>query len=178
MDYDSVASVYLKAPDQPFEAVVLPSSPARRLRDALEPIATHGWWCRPTNERMARLGLGFLEGYVRGRAASLGEAAPAVVVAAFGVFEPGFLSGIYEQAGRTASRDDALAARREGVEESLASLLEGAELAPVADALAPAVEGLDGAARPLFGGLRELPVALDAGRAPVAGGRAGAGAPR
>src|SRR5688500_5539273 len=74
VDYDSVASVYLKAPDQPNEAVVLPSSPARRLRDALEPIATHGWWCRPTNERMARLGLGFLEGYVRGRAASLGEA--------------------------------------------------------------------------------------------------------
>ena len=54
-------------------APVVGAGPARRLRDAIEPIAMHAVWARRTNERLAGLGLDFLGGYVWGRAAALGE---------------------------------------------------------------------------------------------------------
>jgi len=158
MDYDLIASLFLTPPAEPPVPPVLPQTPARRLRDALEPLATHGWWCRPVNERLAELGLDFMTGYVWGRAAALGEPAPAVVVATFAVFEPGFLSATYVQARAAAKRDDVLRARLEGTVESLAAVLGDVadEAGEVADRLAAALARLDGAGRPLFSGLREL----------------------
>ena len=60
----------------------VPETPARRLRDALEPIATQGWGSPVAGEGMDRLGLPFLHGYVWGRAASLGSPVASVVVSA------------------------------------------------------------------------------------------------
>ena len=78
-------------------------SPARRLRDACEPIAQHPVWSRYVNERLAELGLDFLTAYVGGRAAYLGDPAEPVVAATFAWFEPSLIAGIYQLARQTAS---------------------------------------------------------------------------
>lgn len=158
MTYDDIVAVFFAPPAASVQPPTLPGTPARRLRDALEPIATQGWWGRPPNDRLAALGLGFLDGYVWSRAAALGEPAPAVVVAAFGVFEPGLISAVYEQGRATAARDDVLQAREEGAVETLTGLVEADDAAAIADPLLAALGLLDGMARPLFSALRELPL--------------------
>ncbi|CAN5581675.1 hypothetical protein BH23ACT3_BH23ACT3_17630 [soil metagenome] len=166
MTYDEIAAIFLTPTDQPFPPLVPPSaSPARRLRDAVEPIATQGWWSRPAGDRITGLGLPFLPGYVWGRAAALGEPAASVVVAAFGVFEPGMLTGAYDAGRSFVGRDDVLAERAEGAAEALDSLVTADEADAVAEPLMQAVGGLDGLGRPLFGALRELP------QPPTPGGR-------
>jgi len=124
-------------------APVAEGSPARRLRDAIEPIAMHSVWSRRTNERLRPLGLDFLGAYVWGRAAALGEPAAGVVVSSFAVFEPGMLTATYEQARAACSRDVMLAARAEATIESLHESLGGADVAGVADRLAEAVSAAD-----------------------------------
>ena len=158
MTYDDVIAMFFAAPAEPIPVPVVPDTPARRLRDALEPIATHGWWARPPAEGLARLGLGFFDGYVWGRAAALGTPDPAVVVATFGVFEPGLLTAVYQQGVATASREDVLAARADGAAASLAGLVDPVEAAAVADPLLDVLADLDGMGRPLFSALRALPM--------------------
>jgi hypothetical protein len=160
MDYDDIASVYLVPMAEPVPAPAVPSTPARRLRDALEPIATQGWWGRAVNGRMKALGLDFFQGYVWGRAASLGEPTAAVVAATFGVFEPTFIGGVYNSATVVASRFDVLAARDLGASEGMMSLI-GASTAGVTSQLLDALHELDGTARPLFSGLRALDLPED-----------------
>ncbi|MGH3631813.1 MAG: helix-turn-helix domain-containing protein, partial [Sciscionella sp.] len=58
------------------------NSPARRLRDAVEPIATITFWAEPVHHEYEALGLDFLQGYVYSRGCVLGEPAAAVVAAA------------------------------------------------------------------------------------------------
>lgn len=61
-----------RAPDAPPPA--LPSrSPARQLRDAIEPLATICWWSEPAYGAYAAFGLDFLTGYVWLRLSVLGE---------------------------------------------------------------------------------------------------------
>lgn len=156
MDYDTVAALALHGPPPTARPPVLPHSPARRLRDALEPIATHAWWCEPTNRRMEALGLAFFPAYAWGRAAALGQPDAAVVVATFGAFEPGFLSAVYEEGRSACSRDAVLDARERGTVESLATILDD-DVAEVAGLLRSAVESIDATGRPLFAGLRSLP---------------------
>ena len=88
MTYDDIAAIFLAPLDGPIVEPALPPTPARRLRDALEPIATQGWWSRPAGEGLMALGVDFFPGYVWGRAAALGSPTPSVVAATFGVFEP------------------------------------------------------------------------------------------
>ncbi len=158
MSYDDIAAAYLTPLAEPIPAPAVPLTTARRLRDALEPIATQGWWSRASSDRLVALGLGFFDGYVWGRAASLGAPAPAVVVATFGVFEPGLLTAVYEQGVAAASRDDVLAARAAGAAESLAAIVSERDAAAVADPLLAVMDGLDGVGRPLFSALRALPL--------------------
>ena len=166
MDYDTIAAMFMQPPDKPIAVPIVPSTPARRLRDALEPIATQGWWSREVYDRYTALGLQFFDGYVWGRAASLGSPPAELVVATFGVFEPAFLSGVYDSGRLAASRDDVLQARADGASASLQRLL-GAELATpveietVADTLLESLHGLDATARPLFAALRSLPLPPD-----------------
>ncbi|MGZ4706618.1 MAG: SCO6745 family protein [Acidimicrobiales bacterium] len=158
MTYDDIVSIFMATPATPIPEPTLPTSPARRLRDALEPIATQGWWSRPASDRVAALGLGFFDGYVWGRAASLGAPSAAVVVATFGVFDPATLTAVYEQAVTVAGCDDVLAARAEGAAEALAAVIADDEAAALADPLLAALAGVDGLGRPLFSALRALPV--------------------
>lgn len=161
VDYDDIASAYLDVPAPDVPVGQLTDTPARRLRDAVEPLATQGWWARAVHEHPALAEVGFLEAYVWGRAASLGNPEASVVVAAFAFFEPGHLAGVYEDARRRVGRAEVLAAREEGATRALADVLSGAEVSALADRLFEAMDGLDAAGRPLFAGLRQLPVPAD-----------------
>ncbi len=158
MTYDEIVAVFFAPPPQPIPSPTVTTGAARRLRDALEPIATHGWWSRQPMERLAALGLGFFDAYVWGRAAALGTPAASVVVSTFGVFEPSFISGVYLHAITAASRDEVLAARAGGASDSLAELVSAAEADAVAEPLLEVITRLDGMGRPLFNALRELPL--------------------
>src|SRR5262245_19867640 len=101
--------------------------------------------------RFKELGLRGLSGYVWGRSASLGEPDPAVVVAAFGVFEPGFVVDGCLAGRAAASRDDVLDARASGAAAGLAEVLgDDPAVATVGDVLLDALGGLALTARPLF----------------------------
>ncbi len=162
MSYDDIVTYFIEPPPTPISPPTLPQTPARRLRDAVEPIATQGWWSRPASEQHATLGIGFFDAYVWGRAAALGTPTASVVVATFGVFEPAMLTAVYERAVASASRDDILAARAAGAIASLGSIVSDDEAAAVADPLLAALGTLDGMGRPLFSALRELPMASTA----------------
>ena len=89
MNYDEVHQAYFPA-DPPAVArpgVMTDPTPARRLRDAIEPVAMHAVWSRGVNAMLASHGLDFLGGYVWARATSLGDADGAVVAATFAAFD-------------------------------------------------------------------------------------------
>lgn len=167
MQYDDAVAAFF--PARPSDTA-LPESvrlcgPARRLRDAAEPIAAHPIWSRRVNQAQAELGLDFLSGYVWGRAAALGVPTAGVAAAAFAWFEPG-LVGRTLQAGQAAvDRDRLLDVRLRETAASLSDVLAGQDLAPVADRLLAAARTLPAAGRPLYAGLLDLPVPVDpAGR--------------
>jgi len=163
--YDDIVSIFMTPPDPAIAAPTVPDSRARRLRDAVEPIATQGWWSRAASERVAALGLGFFDGYVWGRAAALGTPPASLVVATFGVFDPDVLTAIYEQAVTVASREDVLEARAAGAAESLEAVVSADDAEAIATPLLAALDSVDGLGRPLFSALRSLP------RPPTAHGR-------
>jgi hypothetical protein len=156
VDYaDAVAAFFVSRPeDTAMPAAVAAGSPARRLRDACEPVAMHAVWNRTTNERLAQLGLDFLTGYVGGRAASLGNPAGAVVAAAFAWFEPGLASAAWEAVRTTVPLDQLARARDESTVASLREILDGEDPGEVASVLADAAQAADGMGRPLFSGRR------------------------
>ena len=156
MDYaDAVAAFFVSRQEETaLPVAVAEGSPARRLRDACEPVAMHAVWSRTTNERLAELGLDFLTSYVGGRGASLGDPAGAVVAAAFAWFEPGLVITLWD-AARTAVPPERLAqARDESTVASLREVLAGEDPGEVASLLADAAEAADGMGRPLFSGRR------------------------
>ena len=156
MHYDDVVAATFDEPDRPLRlpVAVTDAAPARRLRDAAEPLAMHPVWSRATNEALAGHGLDFLSAYVWGRAAALGEPAPGVVVAAFGAFAPGLVTATYEAGRAACDRGTLLSVRAEATTRSLAEVLAGeAEVDDVAARLQHAVEGVHTAGRPLFAGL-------------------------
>ena len=158
MTYDDIATIFLAPLVDTIDAPDVTATPARRLRDALEPIATQGWWSPQAGARLDALGIDFLPGYVWGRAAALGSPTAAVVAATFGVFEPGLIAAVYEAGSALVSRDDILAARGDGGTASVAAIADPEDCASIADPLLAALAGLDGLGRPLFSALRSLPM--------------------
>ena len=166
MQYAEAREAFFAVPADGRPAPRIPDSPGRRLRDAAEPLATISFWAPEVNDRFAALGLDFLTGYVWARSAPMGEPSAPVVAAAFGVFEPALVGDLYEQARRTASRADVLAAREQGAAEGLRAVLDGVDDAEVAGAVAALRRATDRAAqdvagRPLFAGLVSLPWPAD-----------------
>lgn len=140
------------------------------MRDAIEPIATIGWWSREAAASVLAAGHDFFDGYVWGRAASLGADVDAsVVVATFGVFEPGMLAAVHTHASSISTRDEILRARETGASAGLTAATQHLDpelLERLGDLLLAAVAGLDGTGRPLFSALRALAAPPDpAGRA-------------
>ena len=156
MDYaDAEAVFFVSRPEgTPLPAAVTEGSPARRLRDACEPVAMHAVWSRAVHERLAQLGLDFLSGYVGPRAASLGDPAGAVVAATFAWFEPGMMIATWEAARAAATPAQMAQARDESTVASLRAALGGEDPGEVAGWLADAAGAADGMGRPLFSGRR------------------------
>ena len=158
MKYGDIAAIFLAPLVDTIDAPDVTATPARRLRDALEPIATQGWWSPQAGARLDALGVDFLPGYVWGRAAALGSPTASVVAATFGVFEPGLIAAVYEAGSALVPRDDILAAREDGGTASVAAIADPDDCAAVADPLLAVLADLDGLGRPLFSALRALPV--------------------
>ncbi len=156
MDYaDAVAAFFVpRQEDTVLPVAVAGGSPARRLRDACEPVAMHAVWNRTTNERLAQLGLDFLTSYVGGRGACMGDPAGAVVAAAFAWFEPGLVASLWDAARASVPLGLLAQARDEATVASLREVLAGEEPAEVASLLAGAAAAADGMGRPLFSGRR------------------------
>lgn len=166
MNYDEVVEVFFQPPpstDPP--PAIVGASPARRLRDAVEPLAMHPVWCRPTNEALAVLGFRFLPAYVWGRAAALGLPEPGVVAAAFAVFEPAMIAGLYAEGRAVCDREQLLRIRSDATSGSLRTVLGDdceAAVGRVADQLVAAVAAQPVAGRPLFAGVVAQPWPQDA----------------
>ncbi len=156
MDYaDAVAAFFVPRQEETtLPIAVAEGSPARRLRDACEPVAMHAVWSRTTNERLARLGLDFLTSYVGGRGTFLGEPSGAVVAAAFAWFEPGLVTALWDAARSAVPCDQLVQARDESTVTSLREVLAGDDPGEVAGLLADAAAAADGMGRPLFSGRR------------------------
>jgi hypothetical protein len=159
MDYDAALEVFFQ-PSPPGASLPEPvanARPARRLRDAYEPIGMHAVWSRRTNEQLASLGLNFLSGYVWGRASGMGEPAAAVVVSAFAFFEPGLITSTYEEGRAKVGRSDLVEVRNQATSESLAGVLGDADVNPVVAVLRRGIEAAEAIGRPLFAGLASQP---------------------
>ena len=142
------------------------TTPARRLRDAIEPLATVCFWSEPAYQAYAARGLDFLQGYVWGRASALGEPEPTVAAAAFGVFEPGLVADLYASGRAVCSLDDVRAAKVEGVSAALRAVLgdpdEAEGLAGTTAALRSAAAAVPTVGRPFFAGWTAVPYPDDA----------------
>ena len=134
-------------------------SPARALRDALEPIATICFWAEPAYAAYAAQGLDFLQGYVWGRGSALGEPEGTVVAAAFGVFEPGLIASLYDSGRAVCSLADVRAAKESGAVAALRTVLGDAPdgLDQVVAGLRRGAAAADPTGRPMFAGLSRLP---------------------
>lgn len=160
MDYAEAQAAFFGRRDGEVSTVDW-SSPGRRLRDALEPIATICFWSEPAYDEYAALGLDFLQGYVYGRGCVLGDAEPAVVAAAFGVFEPGLVADLFASGRATCSVADVRAAKERGAVAALRAVLGDADavegLADVVAVLRRACDAADPTGRALHAGLAAMP---------------------
>lgn len=121
----------------------------------------HSVWSTGTTDRLAEYGLDFMSSYVLSRAFLLGVPEPGVVSAAFGVFQPDLVQGVYEQHRNLVVRDELLATRLEATAASLRSTLDEADVAGLADTLQISASVPFGAGRPLFSGLAGQPWPVD-----------------
>jgi hypothetical protein len=166
MDYQAAVDIFFAEPppDVPTPEVVSSASPARRLRDALEPIAMHAVWSPRTNAALAEHGFDFFPAYVCGRAAPLGEVPSAVVAATFAVFEPNVIDGMWRERARLGLPELIEIRDREttaSLRDVLSPVAGEAEVTRVAETLERVVDRLDGAGRTLFSALRAQPRLAD-----------------
>jgi hypothetical protein len=165
MDYETVANFFLVPNgDEPSE-VIAPTTPARRLRGSVEAIATIGWWSRAAAQESLALGHGFFDGYVWGRAASMGaDVNPTVVVSAFGVFNAELLVPTYQHGRATSSHEAVLAARSRGASRGLREAAPSVAIETITslgDRLLGAIMQVEPGPRHLFGALQSLPIPED-----------------
>ena len=98
-------------------------TPARRLRDAIEPIATICFWSEPAYKAYEHRGLDFLQGYVWGRTCVLGEPEAAVAAAVFAGFEPGLIATLYDGGRAVCTLADIRSAKESGAVTALREVL-------------------------------------------------------
>ena len=159
MDYAEAREAFFqpRAEDAPPVGTSDWQSPARRLRDAIEPVATICFWSEPAYDAYAAHGLDFLEGYVWGRASVLGEPEAPVAAASFAVFEPAMVAALYD-AGRAKCRlDEVRTAKETGAVTALRTVLGEPEgLADTVAALRRGAAAADPIGRPMHAGLTAL----------------------
>lgn len=161
MQYSDVKAAFLgPAPDgTTTPAAVAERGPARRLRDAVEPVSMQVVWGPLLHERLAEHGMDFFDAYVWGRAFPMGEPSGPVVASAFAAFEPGLIATIYDRARALMSREDIHRITVETAADSLRSTLGDGErntVSSVAGRLAAVIDDLDPTGRVLFTGVASL----------------------
>jgi hypothetical protein len=166
VDYAAVRhALFAEPPAGAVPEAVATAAPARRLRDALEPLAMHAVWSAETNAALAGRELDFLTGYVCGRAAPLGAVPSAVVAATFAVFEPGLVDALWTAGRARLGLDELLEIRDRATAASLRAVLgpvtDDDEVARAATSLEDAAAGLDDTGRVLFAALRARPRPAD-----------------
>jgi hypothetical protein len=167
MDYAEAVEVFFTP--GPIEvatpSVVAAATPARRLRDALEPLAMHAVWSSSVNAALAGHGMDFLTAYVCGRAGALGDVPSAVVAATFAVFEPGLIDSLWTEGRAQVPLAELMPIRDTAAAESLRATIgtvaPEAAVADVAQVLERAVDAVDGTGRVLFAALRARPRPTD-----------------
>jgi hypothetical protein len=133
------------------------ASPARELRDAIEAIAQVCFWAETTYNEYEAIGLEFFGGYIWGRACALGEPEGTVVAAAFGVFEPNLVAGLYDQARQTASLSAVRKAKEAGSTAALHHALGSADVGATLAVVRRAAEAADPTGRAFHAGLTAVP---------------------
>ena len=160
MRYADAVDAFFRSPPAgtPAPTTEADRTPARALRDAIEPIAMVSVWGAEAHAAYEELGLDFLSGYVFGRAAPLGVVPTEVVVATFGVFAPAVVGPAYEAGTAACSPAAVLTAREEGTVAAFARVLgpPGPEVDEVVRALRDGLAAADVMGRPLFAGLRAM----------------------
>lgn len=161
MDHAEAVEMFFAAAP---EGVTVPGAvsggaPARRLRDALEPIAMHDVWSSAVGDVVGARGYDFFTAYVVGRGGPFGRDAPGSLIAAtFAVFEPGFVAGTWERGRDLGDVEEYQRLRDAATADSLRAVLgDETRLAEVAGVLERAVDAVSGAGRPLFSALRARP---------------------
>ncbi len=162
MDYLSVREIFFAPPDRlvPPPPAVTSGTPARRLRDAMEPLACQSIWSAEAAEGYLDLGLEeWFPAYIWERTSALGNPPTALAVMAMGVWNPELIGPLFEQAVATISHDDVVAVRITGPGQTVRRLLGDidAEAAAVVAALRRGIEAAETTARPLFTGLTAEP---------------------
>lgn len=151
-----------------------PVPTARRLAAALEPTIGSVFFLPEIHEAYVALGFGGSGGerdgvampdgpaYVHSRASALGTRRPTVVAAAFGVFSTRIIAGGLA-VGPQVEFDELARVRVEATAAGLERILGPADdrVDEVAEQLLAATAALDPAGRPLYSGLRDLPVPAD-----------------
>jgi hypothetical protein len=145
------------------------SSQARQLAAHLEPVIGQVFFAPECHAAYEKLGFGPSPGsfgagvaapdgpaYFTSRGSLLGQVAPRVVAAAFGVFKPEVVAMGVEFGWTRTDAPTIFAARRHGAVAQLERVLgpPGAQTARVADALERAADAQTEPGRPLFAGLR------------------------
>ena len=131
---------------------------SRRLRDAVEPIAANVYFAKEAGTLYKDLGLSYLPGYFCSRSACMGQVAPDVVVATFGVFNPAIVKPAVEEGWSKTTAADVLQARQQGATASLERIFGGVPdgAARATELLRRAADAAPVPAHPLFAGLRSL----------------------
>ncbi|WP_433026511.1 SCO6745 family protein [Actinomycetospora sp. CA-053990] len=150
MDFAEARATFCTPRTGPVADPAAAATPARRLRDALEPLAMVTVWSEPAADQAAAAGLDFLAGYVGGRASVLGDVPGTVVASTFAVFEPDLAGGLWDQARASCS----VAQLQQG--RALAGVDE-VEVDGVVDTLRTGLAAADLMGRPLFAGMGALP---------------------
>src|SRR5689334_9893911 len=135
----------------------------RRLHRLVEPIHLVTYFSEEPTEALMALGLrNYWDGYFAGRAAPLGRVPAEVVHAVFYNFADGEVARHVPRVWELTTPELAIAARQEGcaraVRRILGDLADGPGLARAADLLTGAAMSAPTEGRPLYAGLRALPV--------------------
>ncbi|GAB3747108.1 SCO6745 family protein [Microlunatus parietis] len=141
-----------------------PEPVTRRMKRLVDPIHLVAYGSHEPTEALEALGLrhSYWDGYFAGRAAPLGRAPAEVVHAVFYNFAEGEVARHIPRVWTVTTPEAALAARERGCAAALRRILgdlaDGPAVPRAADLMVAAAAGAPTEARPLFAGLRALPV--------------------
>jgi hypothetical protein len=139
------------------------TEPARRLRNALEPLAANVYFAKPAHDRYEAFGLDYFSGYFCSRSAAMGRLTGEAVAATFAVFNPAAVVPAVERGWASVEPEAILEARQAGATESLTTILCEAHGGALPDGIERATEllrqggeGTSPNGHPLHAGLRSL----------------------